>query len=319
MNQTHKIRWLIYHEPIKLFLRTAEAFSAEIKKLTDGRIDIEIYTWAQYEEKFSKGKQFDPIALIQSGEVQMSQMQVSELGFWHTPDFFALELPFLFRDHDHATQVLDGKIGADLLASLAKNTPAKGLAFTYSGGYRVMATGKELERAEDLKGVVFATDMNPVRIDTAKAFGCEVVTVPTRDISSNSRALRQNSGAIETTLPRYELEAHSDTHQHVINTKHSMFLTSIIVATDFWSQLSQQDQDAMQSAALHSARLERQWSVEDAVELSKDLDKHATLGMVYHEFNEIERDKLKAMTQPIYEKYQDFFSPGLVNGIINTH
>ena len=83
--------------------------------------------------------------------------------------------------------------------------------------------------------------------------------------------------------------------------------------------MSQEDQDAMQSAALHSAKLERQWSVEDAVELSTDLDKHATLGMVYHEFNEIERDKLKAMTQPIYEKYQDFFSPGLINGIINTH
>lgn len=319
MNQTQKVRWLIYHEPINLFLRTAEAFSAEIKKLTNGRIDIEIYTWSEYAEKFKKGVTFDPVALIQSGEIQMSQMQVSELGFWHTPDFFALELPFLFRDHDHATRVLDGEIGANLLASLAKNTPAKGLAFTYSGGYRVMATNTELQRAEDLHGVVFATDMNPVRIDTAKAFGCEVVTVPTRDVSDESRAKRHSSDAIETTLPRYELEAHSDTHQYVTNTKHSMFLTSIIVATDFWNTLSTEDQEAMQAAALHSAKLERQWSVDDAVALANNADKHAEMGMVYREFDEVERNKLKAKTQHIYEKYQDFFTPGLVDGILRTH
>ena len=34
MQQTNKIKWLIAHEPVHLFLRTAEAFAADVKEKT---------------------------------------------------------------------------------------------------------------------------------------------------------------------------------------------------------------------------------------------------------------------------------------------
>jgi TRAP-type C4-dicarboxylate transport system substrate-binding protein len=97
-----------------------------------------------------------------------------------------------------------------------------------------------------------------------------------------------------------------------------MYLTSILIAKDFWNNLSTEDQEAVQAAALHSSRLERQWSVDDSDKLAADETAQRELGMVYREFDESERAKLKSSTEKIYDKYKDFFTTDLVDGIIKS-
>jgi TRAP-type C4-dicarboxylate transport system substrate-binding protein len=251
MSQTHNIRWLISHEPVDLFLRTAEEFSRDIAQRTNGRINIEVYTLTDYANKFKDGVKSDPMVLLQNKEIEMTQVQMYKLGTYST-DFFALEMPFLFDSHSHATRVLEGDIGKSILASLKTTSPATGLAFTYSGGYRVIAADKDIRTTEDLKGLEIATTTNPVEIATIEAFGCKAVPVHTGDWSAETVATRHSSQAVDTTLPRYKNEANVAVHKHVIDTKHSMFLTSIIISTDFWNSLSKEDQEAIQASALHS-------------------------------------------------------------------
>ena len=50
MNQPRKIRWLLEHEPVELFLRTAQEFDKRIRALTNDEIQVEIYTKEQYQE-----------------------------------------------------------------------------------------------------------------------------------------------------------------------------------------------------------------------------------------------------------------------------
>jgi TRAP-type C4-dicarboxylate transport system substrate-binding protein len=104
MNNTQKIRWLIAHEPVKLFLRTAEAFSSKINELTNGLFEVEIYTPAQYLEQagkvthsFNFAKDNGPMMELEEGNIEMSQLHISELGQYHNQDFLALELPFLLK------------------------------------------------------------------------------------------------------------------------------------------------------------------------------------------------------------------------------
>ena len=316
MKQTHKIRWVLYHEPIDLFIRTAEAFANEIAKLTDGRIEIEIYSQADYADRFKKGAIFEPLTLMQNNEVEMSQVQVGALGQWNATDFYALELPFLFNSHDHCTRVLEGDIGQSMLSGLSESTPATGLAFTYSGGFRCLAADRAINTVEDLQDLKVVTFLNPVMIETATAFGCVPVPIHSADHDQASYDLRHATSAVETTLPRYQKEANPEVHKFVANTKHSMYLTSIIIATEFWNSLSSEDQDAMRQAALVSSRLERQWSVDDAEKIATDVEQHKAWGITYNEFSEVERVKLKELVEPIYTKYTQFFTPGLVDGII---
>jgi TRAP-type C4-dicarboxylate transport system substrate-binding protein len=304
-----------------LFQRTAEAFGNKISQLTDGRITVEVLTVAEFAEKYNKPTDLEPMVWMQSGDCEMSQIHVERIGQWHSPDFFALEMPFLFSSHDHATRVLEGPIGQQLLTNLETTSPARGLAFTYSGGYRCIAFDRAVTTADDLVGLSLVTNMNPISIDTARAFGCTAVPTNKQDrhVPENNYAtgLNGNNG-IETTIPRFEREARSDTHRYVSNTQHSMYLTSILIAKDFWNKLSAEDQALMQDAALHSSRLERQWSVDEAEETAASQEIQDRIGMVYSDFSTEERAKLAEKVQPLYAKYRDFFSPDLIDGIIRS-
>jgi TRAP-type C4-dicarboxylate transport system substrate-binding protein len=319
MKQTRKIRWVLYHEPVDLFLRTAKAFSDEIARLTDGRIEVEILTTEEFAKQYNKEASLEPLVWMQSGDAEMTQIHVCHLAEWHAPDFFALELPFLFDSHDHATRVLEGKIGETMLSGLEQITPVRGLAFTYSGGYRCLAVDREIKTAEDLKGLTMITNTNPVSVDTAEAFGCVAVPVSPKDVFSGKKNTENNhygNNAIETTLPRYEAEAKTDVHTYISNTKHSMYLTSILIAKDFWNSLSLGDQEAIKSAAMHSAHLEREWTVEDADKIANSSEEQSKLGVTYSELDDSERAKLKEAVQPLYNKYRKIFSVDLVDGII---
>jgi TRAP-type C4-dicarboxylate transport system substrate-binding protein len=319
MSQTRTIRWVLYHEPVDLFLRTAKAFSEEITRKTNGRLTVEILTTQEFAEKYNKSADLEPMVWMQSGDAEMSQIHISHLGVWHAPEFFALELPFLFDSHEHATRVLEGNIGETMLSDLDNKTPVHGLAFTYSGGYRCLAVDREINKAEDLKGLTMITNTNPVAIDTAEAFGCVAVPVNLKDAFSGVKDPENNhngNNAIETTLPRYEKEAKTDAHTYVSNTKHSMYLTSILIAKDFWNSLDTEDQEAIKAAAMHSSKLERQWTVDDSNKIANSVEEQAKMGITYSEFADTERSKLKESVQPLYNKYRQIFGVDFVDGII---
>lgn len=322
MNNKKTIRWVIFHEPIDLFLRTANAFCQEIKQATNGRIEIEVYTISEYANKFKDGIRFDPMALMSSGEVQMSQLYVSKLGEARVTDFYALELPFLFKDHAHATRVLEGQIGKTMLQeTLPQKSAIRGLAFTYSGGYRVIASNKEIKTVEDLKGLTLGISTNPIFADMAKAFGCDFESIPERisptvEELAELKTLTSRVNSIQTTLPRYSIEANSNIHNHVTDTKHSLYLTTIVINEEFWNSLSIEDQIIIGRASLNSARKERSWSIEDAQKITDNQAEQEKLGIkTYYTLDANETAKLEKSTHDLYKKYAKFFTTGLIDSI----
>ena len=330
MKQTRKIRWLIAHEPIELFLRTAEAFQSKIAELTDGAFQVEIFTPFEYASQYGKrdyngklgheNKLVDPMVDMEEGNLEMSQLHITELARWHSPEFFALEMPFIFQDHDHAARVLEGPIGKNMLEGLKDRSPAKGLAFTYSGGFRCMVSDTEISTLDDLKGLEFATATSPVTIDTVEAFGATPKVFHIQDFRLKAGVEEGfDADALETTIPRYLANNFASVgKKFMLNTKHSLFLTSIIISNDFWASLDADTQAKFQEACVYASRLERSWSVQEAEEFANELDKHADLGIKYAELSAEETEKFKQLVQPIYDKYENFFTPGLLDGIIKS-
>jgi hypothetical protein len=65
--------------------------------------------------------------------------------------------------------------------------------------------------------------------------------------------------------------------------------------------------------------LERAWSIADSDKIAADADEQKRLKIEsYQEFPQVEKDKLKAMSQKIYTKYAPMFSTGLVQGILDA-
>ena len=307
---TKTIRWVIAHEPIDLFLRAAERFSAEVTAKTNGAISIEVMSLSTYAEKYNAGKKVtkhDLLDLMEAGEIEMSQMYTTWLGEFNE-DMFVLDMPFLFRDHEHAASVLDGEIGQYLMKGLADKSAVRGLAFTYSGGYRCIPADQAIATVEALKGMKVRTARSPVAIDTFLAVGAEPVhTVELEEMNEAAEAGIINAG--ESTFVRVLPLEQDKAFEFVNDTAHSLFLTSIIVSRDFWKTLDAATQETLQSAALSSALIERKESVVDVAAVKE------TLGNRVVEMSTEEQDKFKVATESVYSKYQNYFTTDLVGQI----
>ena len=313
MTKTNKIKWLIAHEPVHLFLRTAEAFAADVKEKTNGELDIEIYTATEYADKFNGGLKDNPMVYMDKGDLEMSQLHISQLWKWNVPAFMALELPFLFKDHDHATRVLEGDIGREMLSALATKSPARGLEFTYSGGFRIVASDEEINSLADFKNLSFYTGTNPIGIDTIEAIGGQADPHAIEDYWNSVHTEGDRHDAVDTTVPRLLATVSKTKKRFVTDTKHSLFLTSIIVSEKWWSSLTDELKSKLSVAARNAARLERKWSVEDAEAIASQ--DPAVTGVHYKELSQEEMAKFESLTAPLYDKYSGMFMPGLVDQI----
>lgn len=307
------IRWVIAHEPIDLFLRAANRFSKQVREQTNGALDIEVLSLTDYAKKYNNGKKVtkhDLLQLMEDGVVEMSQMYTTWLGHYNK-DMFVLDLPFLFRDHQHADTVLEGDIGEYLLKGLEQNSAVRGLAFTYSGGFRIVPSQEEYATVEAFKGAKIRTSRSPVAVDTFLAVGAEPVdTVELEEMNEAARAGIIEAG--ESTFVRvFPLE--QDKAFGVVNdTAHSLFLTSIIIATKFWDTLDADTQAIMKDAALNAARIERRESVEDVASIIEQC-KEKNIPVVT--MSQEETTKFKKATEVVYDKYSNFFSNDLINKI----
>ena len=306
-----KLRWLIAHQPARLFIRTAEAFAAELEKELPGQFEIEILTMKDYIERYNdipelemrpgtvegieslketetfKSVEWKDVThkwkaffnAMRDSRIHLSQTQVTVIGGHLLEKFSLLDLPFLFKSHNHVSKVLDGSIGDKLCEELGKFTNVKGLAFTYSGGYRIVGSNHPIENLNQLKEAAITT------VPMTRSFFGKFTKATKRNEQSINETAEQvaNGGAIETTYLRFD-------GKNVLKTNHSMFLTTILVGNPFFETLNAEQQEVFKKAAKVVAKLERQWSLDDAQKFEDDAVKN---GVEIREISEEDKTRLK--------------------------
>jgi TRAP-type C4-dicarboxylate transport system substrate-binding protein len=310
MSKKH-VKWVIAHEPIGLFLKVADAFAKEVNEQTNGQFDIEVLSLSDYATKYNNGKKVtkdDLISLVNSGAIEMSHIYTTWLADYNK-DLHALDLPFLFQDHDHADRVLEGEIGTELLAGVSKQSNIKAMSFTYSGGYRVVPANFRADTVESWKGKTVRTSRSPVAVDTFKLLGAE----PKEHIALEEMNAAAKAGHIEageSTYVRVFPLQQNEAFAVVNDTAHSLFLTSIIVNQDFFKQFDQETQEIMATAAFNAARKERRESVADIPNILAECSEK---GVEVVRMNEQEKMKFVQTTAKVYDMYKDYFTAGLVD------
>jgi len=306
------IRWVLAHEPYDLFLRAAEKFSAEVSEKTHGEITIEVLGLTEYTEKYLSGQQLDRYKikdLVNDGTIEMSQMYTTTLGLTD-PDMFVLDMPFLFRDHEHAARVLDGAIGQQLMDQLASKSEIKGLAFTYSGGFRAIIGNRVIEAVEDLKGMKVRVAHSPVAEETMRAFGAEPVMI---QIENLAKALGdQVVDCGESTYPRIYSMGQNETASVINHTEHSLFLTTIIMNKGLWNELTVEQQKIFAEAAVSAAHIERAESLED---IGITRDRAVKDGIQVVDLDPKVRAQLQDVSTVVYQKLDSMFTSGLIDAI----
>ena len=315
MSKTTKIRWVIAHEPLNLFLRAAEDFERRVnEQQSEHKIEVEIMTLTEYSQRYNDGivvTKHDLLDLMEAGKIEMSQMYTTWLAEKYEQDFLVFDMPFLFRDHEHATRVLEGEIGEMLLAKLTDKSNVRGLSFTYSGGMRQMISNKRISTLQELAGVPVRSNRNPVAQATIRALGMEPVVAEVEDLRQIVAEGRAQGG--ETNYPRMYPLRQNEVTKSVIDTGHSLFLTSMIIGDQFWTSLGPEVQAVIKQAAILAGREERAETIRDGVRAEKRLVEEEGANIV--KWSQKEREAAKAELAPVYDQFRDMFTPGLIEEI----
>jgi TRAP-type C4-dicarboxylate transport system substrate-binding protein len=334
-----KLKWLIAHEPQYLFVRTAKAFQEELEKRCPGEFDIEILDMKTYIQKYDEvpelhlkpasiknlekdwensnnmgGGIFKSVAqseigkkwkayfsAIKDGRIDISQTQITVIGSFLYKPFHSLDLPFLFKDHDHVTRALDGWIGKKLRGELEDRTGVKSLGFTYSGGFRIIGSNHDIEGVSDLKDTTVQTVPTTTAMFNSPEIGSTAIPRRSMDIQEAKDFAKDSNSAVETTYLRFK-------GTNILKTNHSMFLTSILAGSKLFDKLTPEQQEAFKESAYAVSKIERKWSLEDCEKYEREAEEKGI------QIRDITQEESDFLASNAHVSYEDYFSTDHQNG-----
>lgn len=299
-----EVRWLLSHQPTDVFERAAGVFKAELEKASAGSMTLRVITPEEVGVPKGDIPNAEVFKFLNDGTADIATAYTVALGKT-SPDLWAVNLPFLFADHAAVGAALDGAMGAAVMKSLPQGQGVVGLAFTMSGGYRIIVSkNTKISSVADLKGKRIATSGGPVAQETLSALGA--IPVPTDLESANAQLDAATIDGVEITYSRLnELTEKSQYTKYVNETNHSVFLTAILADQDFYATLTPDQQSALTKAALAAAAVEREDSKALGDKVRADLSAE---GSTITTLSADAAAEFAAKTRSVYEKFLPTFS-----------
>jgi TRAP-type transport system periplasmic protein len=225
----------------------AAVFCDEIQTKTSGR-----YT-CQHFPSSALGGEREMTEGLQIGTIDAANLTTGPLGNF-VPELRILDLPFLFRDYEHARKTLDGAIGNDLLGKFT----SKGLvalAWT-ENGFRHMTNNKRaINRPADAAGLKMRTMENKVHIEGYKAFGIQPTPMAFPEVFG---ALQQGTvDGQENPIPVILASKFSQVQKHLSLTSHVYSPAVLMLSPRLWAKVAEADKPIFQDAARKAAAAQR--------------------------------------------------------------
>jgi tripartite ATP-independent transporter DctP family solute receptor len=214
-----------------------QAFCADLEKRTTGRFKCQIQAGAN-DERAS-------VEAVQLGTLDVTNTSTGPVSNF-VPEVGIVDIPFLFRDYDHARRVLDGPIGQEILAKF----PSKGiiaLAWTENGFRHLTNSRRAVVKPDDVKGLKVRTMQNPVHIQAFQSIGVQPTPMAFSELFTS---LQQ--GVVdgqENPIPVILSSKFSQVQKHLSLTGHVYSPSLLLMSPKLWNSLSDADKNNFKEAA----------------------------------------------------------------------
>ncbi len=225
----------------------------EIEKGTQGR-----YKCQQFPNG-SLGGEREMIEAGQLGTLDIVNTSTGPVGNF-VPEVKIVDIPFLFRDYDHARRYLDSAAGQELLTKF----PSKGLvalAWTENGFRHMTNSKRAIVKPADTSGLKMRTMENKVHMEGYRAFGIQPTPMAFPEVFG---ALQQGTvDGQENPIPVILASKFSQVQKHLSLTGHVYSPALYITSPRFMNKLSEADKKAFYEAAKKATVAQRKKVNED--------------------------------------------------------
>lgn len=247
-------------------VRAMQQFAAEIESGTEGRIEVIVHPGG------ALGGDRELVEGVSIGTVGMAVPTTATVANF-VPDLQILDIPFLFRDFDHAEAVLTGPIGQEMLEAMP-SYGLVGLAFGGMGFRELTNNVRAVASADDVVGLKVRTQQNDLHIAVWSALGALPTPMAFPEVYT---ALQQ--GVIdgqENPVHAIVNNGLGEVQQYISMTDHAFAPLVVLISPSIWDGLSDEDKALFRTAA-ENAMVRNREMVEDG--LADNLEALRALGV----------------------------------------
>ncbi|MEO8409608.1 MAG: TRAP transporter substrate-binding protein [Propionivibrio sp.] len=277
-------------------------FNDEIVKRTEGRYKL------QYFPNGALGGEREVLEGVQLGTQDMTITSTGPVGNF-VPETRIVDIPFLFRDYDHARKVLDGPIGQEILDKF----PAKGLvAISWmENGFRHVTNNKHpIKTPEDLAGLKIRTMENKVHMQAFEALGA----LPT-PMNMNEVFTALQTGTVdgqENPIPVILANKLYTVQKYLSLTGHVYSPALLIISPNIWNKMSDADKTAFKEAAKIALVANRKKVNDDEANGIAIIEKAGT------EVNEVDKSLFQKAVAPAYVDFNKEYGEANIKRIMEV-
>ncbi|MDO9749793.1 TRAP transporter substrate-binding protein [Glaesserella parasuis] len=241
----------------------AKKFNDLLKEKSKGEIKLSLFPDS------TLGNAQTMIGAVRGGTIDI-EMSGSPNFSGLEPKLNVIDIPFIFKNREHAYAVLDGEIGQGLLKDLEAQG-LKGLAF-WEVGFRSFTNSKHpVKSPEDIKGLKVRTNQNPMYIQAFSLLGANPVPMPLSELYTalETRAVdaQEHPIGIFWSAKLYEVQ------KHLSLTNHGYTPLIVVMNKAKFDSFSPELQQAILDAAKEAGNYQRQLNLENEKEIIAKLQK----------------------------------------------
>ncbi|BAQ09129.1 C4-dicarboxylate transporter substrate binding protein [Bacillus sp. OxB-1] len=267
-----------------------EGYAKKVEEATEGRVQFEIHG------NGSLGGERDLAEQIQMGNLDMSVLTTGIVGNFAN-ELRVFDMPFLFRDLDHAYTVLDSEIGQEMLDGM-ESSGFKGIAFWENGVRQFANNVKPIKSPEDMKGLKMRTIENEVLIDSYKSLGADAVPMAYPELFSSLQQGvvdgHDQGLTILYTSALYEVQ------NYVSEAGFTYASMTLLMNNKFYESLPEDIQKIIVEIGKDYASEQRALNQELDADAKKNMEE---AGVIITEASEIDTEAFRKAVEPVYEKH----------------
>lgn len=274
------------------------AFKDMVEDRSNGSLQVQIYPAGQL------GDARSIVESMQLGIIEMADVENGPMGRF-VPEAMVWDLPFIFRDIDHAHAVLDGEIGQAIQEKYL-DVGIRHLAYN-DGGFRYFTNDQRpIHSMDDLDGLLIRVMESAVMIDTVNAFGASAVPMSFGELYT---ALQQ--GVVdgqENPMNLIYSQRFYEVQDYLSLSGHFYYPRQYIASDAWWQGLSQEHQDIISQAATEAAAIQRAALVDYELEMLRVLEER---GMQVNEVSDESKNEfIEVGLSEIYPSYYGVLGGG---------
>jgi tripartite ATP-independent transporter DctP family solute receptor len=272
---------------------------------TDGR-----YTFRHFPSSGLGGER-EVVEGVQIGTVEATIVSSGTLSNF-VPEAGVADIPFLFRNLEHARNVMDGPVGQEILAKF-DDVGMVALAWGEQGFHHITNNRGQIDEPADMAGLKLRTMENPVHITAFETLGAAPTPMAWPEVIG---ALQQGTiDGQENPLSVITSANLAEVQRHLTLSGHVYSPAILLVSRQLWDGMSEEDQQVFSEAAAEAVVAMRAF-VDDVEQ--RGVEQLREAGMEVGELSDEQKAAFQEALASAYEQYYGQYGQDLIEQIIAT-